>query len=56
MRQGSFKSPPCKSIEVFPTLYIGKQPEFEEVRTYFVPKLTEDELELVERKDPNYFK
>ena len=39
---------------LFERIRLGKQPEFEEVRTYFVPKLTEDELELVERKDPNY--
>ena len=39
---------------LFEKIRLGKQPEFEEVRTYFLPKLTEEELELVEQKDPNY--
>lgn len=39
---------------LFDRIRLGKQPEVEEVRTYFVPKLTEEELELVERKDPDY--
>ena len=32
---------------------LGKQPNFEDVRTYFLPKLTEEELELVEQEDQN---
>ena len=32
---------------------LGKEPD-EEVFTYFLPKLTEEELELVERKDTSY--
>ena len=32
----------------------GKEPE-EEVETYFLPQLTDAELELVERKNKNYF-
>ena len=39
---------------LFEKIRLGKQPEFEDVRTYFLPKLTEEELELVEQKDPNY--
>ena len=39
---------------LFARIRLEKQQEFEQVRTYFVPKLTEEELELVERKDPNY--
>ena len=38
----------------FEELRIGKVPD-EWVFTYFLPKLTEKELELVERKDPAYF-
>jgi len=39
----------------FEKLRLGeKQTEF--VQTYFVPKLTAKELELVEKKDSNYFK
>ena len=38
---------------LFERIRLRKQPEVEEVRTYFVSKLAE-ELELVERKDPNY--
>ena len=33
---------------------LGKQPNFEDVRTYFLPKLTEEELELVEQEDQNF--
>ena len=32
---------------------LGKEPD-EEVTTYFLPKLTEEELELVERRDTSY--
>jgi len=38
----------------FKKLQLGQEPN-EDVRTYFLPKLTEDELELAERKDFNYF-
>ena len=38
---------------LFERIRLGKQ-GFEQVRTYFVPKLTEEELVLVERKDPIY--
>ena len=34
-------------------LRLGKEPS-EDVRTYFLPKLTEEELELVEKKDLRY--
>ena len=39
---------------LFERIRLGTQPESEQVRTYFLPKLTEEELELVEQKDPNY--
>ena len=39
---------------LFEKIRLGKQPEFEDVQTYFLPRLTEEELELVEQKDPNY--
>ena len=35
-------------------LRLGKEPD-EKVYTYFLPKLTEEEMELVEQKDTNYF-
>ena len=38
----------------FEDLGLGKEAD-EEVLTYFLPKLTEETMELVERKDPNYF-
>ena len=38
----------------FEDLELGKEPD-EEVLTYFLPKLTEETMELVERKDPYYF-
>ena len=38
----------------FKKLKLGNEPN-EDVRTYFLPKLTEEELELVEKKDFNYF-
>ena len=38
---------------LFEDLRLGKQP-LERVWTYFLPKLTEEELEAVERKDPTY--
>ena len=37
----------------FEDLRLGKEPD-EEVRTYFLPKLTKSELELVERKETSY--
>ena len=37
----------------FEDLRLGKEPD-DEVWTYFLPKLTEEELELVERKDASY--
>ena len=39
----------------FEKLRLGEEPT-ESVRTYFLPKLTEKELKLVEKKDSNYFK
>ena len=39
----------------FEDLRHGKEPD-EKVRFYFLPKLTEEELELVDRKDANYLK
>ena len=38
----------------FKKLQLGHEPN-EDVRTYFLPKLTEKELELAEKKDFNYF-
>ena len=32
---------------------LGKEPD-EKVQTYFLPKLTEEELELIERRDKSY--
>ena len=40
---------------LFEDLRLGKQP-LERVWTYFLPKLTEKELESVAREDPTYFK
>jgi len=37
----------------FEDLRLGKEPN-EYVKTYFLPKLTEEEMALVERKDPIY--
>ena len=36
-------------------LRLGKEPD-DYVKTYFLPKLTEEELQLVEREEPNYLK
>ena len=38
---------------LFENIRLGKKPD-EEVVTYFLPKLTEKELELVERRDTSY--
>ena len=38
---------------LFEDLRLGKEPN-ERVYTYFLPKLTEEEMELVEQKDTNY--
>ena len=38
---------------LFENIGLGKKPN-EEVKTYFLPKLTEEELELVERRDTSY--
>ena len=40
---------------LFENIRLGKEPD-EEVFTYFLPKLTEKELEQVERRDTSYFK
>ena len=39
---------------LFENIRLGKEPD-EEVMTYFLPKLTEEELQLVERRDASYF-
>ena len=39
---------------LFEDLRLGKEPK-KKVYTYFLPKLTEEEMELVEQKDTNYF-
>ena len=39
---------------LFETIRLGEKPD-EKVRSYFLPKLTEEELDLVERRDPSYF-
>ena len=39
---------------LFENIQLGKEPN-ENVVTYFLPKLTEEELELVERRDTSYF-
>jgi len=39
---------------LFEDLRLGKEPD-EWVETYFLPKLTTEEMELVETKDTNYF-
>ena len=39
---------------LFENIRLGKEPD-EDVETYFLPKLTEEELELVERRDTSYF-
>ena len=41
--------------EFFKKLQLGLE-QSEDVSTYFLPKLTEEELKLAEKKDPNYFK
>ena len=38
---------------LFENIRLGKEPD-EHVQTYFLPKLTEKELELVERRDTSY--
>ena len=38
---------------LFENSRLGKEPD-EEVKTYFLPKLTKKELELVERRDTSY--
>ena len=38
----------------FENIRLGKEPD-EDVSTYFLPKLTKEELELVERRDTSYF-
>ena len=38
----------------FEKIRVGKEPD-DWVQTYFLPKLSETELELVERRDANYF-
>ena len=38
---------------LFENIRLGKEPD-EKVETYFLPKLTEEELELVEKRDPRY--
>ena len=38
---------------LFENIRLGKYPD-EEVHTYFLPKLTEEKLELVERRDTSY--
>ena len=38
---------------LFENIRLGKEPD-EYVETYFLPKLTEEELELVERRDTSY--
>ena len=40
---------------LFENIQLGKEPN-EVVLTYFLPKLTEEELELVERRDTSYLK
>ena len=39
---------------LFEDILLGKEPD-ENIDTYFLPKLTEKEVELVERKDRSYF-
>ena len=39
---------------LFEHLRLGNKPDDKAVYTYFAPKLTEEELDLVERKDSNY--
>ena len=38
---------------LFQNIRLGKEPD-ERVETYFLPKLTQEELELVKRRDPSY--
>ena len=40
---------------LFENIRLGKEPD-EWVEAYFLPKLTKEELELVERRDKSYFK
>ena len=39
---------------LFEDIRLGKERESEHVFTYFMPKLNEEELELVERRDKSY--
>jgi len=39
---------------LFENIRLGKEPD-DQVYTYYLPKLTEEELELVERRDTSYF-
>ena len=39
---------------LFENIKLRKEPNEEPVDTYFLPKLTEEELALVERRDKNY--
>ena len=39
---------------LFENLRLGKEIDDKNVYTYFLPKLTEDELDLVERQDASY--
>ena len=39
---------------LFQNIRLGKEPDEKWVYTYFLPKLTEEELELVERRDTSY--
>ena len=39
----------------FEDLRLGKEPD-KDVLTYFLPKLTKEEMKLVEQKDTNYFR
>ena len=53
-RHGDYKDSVNDDLEsLFENIRLGKEPD-EEVRTYFLPKLTEEELELVEGRDTSY--
>ena len=39
--------------KLFEDLQLGKEPD-DDVATYFLPKLTKEELDLVERKDEDF--
>ena len=40
----------------FEDLQLGKKPKADEAMTYYLPKLTEDEMTLLETKNQNYFR